>query len=502
MSDHRGVRWELPLLGFIVGLAVLSAICLAWQAAMPGPLRGAGVMIDRLSAALTFLVAAVGAVTFRFSQRYLEGEPGRRAFLVRLAVTVGAAYVLMLASNLLLLFAAWSLTSLGLHSLLTHYPDRHEAIPPARKKFLISRIGDIALVAAIALIGANWGTLDLATFLRAVGASGIEGGPALEAVGVLVAVAALTKSAQFPFHSWLPETMESPTPVSALMHAGVINAGGALVLRFAPVIVRVPAAMVLLTLVGTLTAVVGMLAMWSQVKVKRTLAWSTVGQMGFMMVQCGLAVFPAALLHILGHGLYKAWSFLRSGELSEPARRSAPVSPGRTLGLVGIGTILAVPALAVAAFLTGFSPRKSPGELAMAAFVALSIGQLWVAHLRVPARGEPMVWQVVTALGGTFVVALAAFGLYRGAEKFLSPVLGDLPLPHGPLAWATAIVPVTAMVALTVVHAILPVIGRRAAGRAFYVHALNGFYFGAVADGLVDRAWGRLARARRGVEGA
>ena len=348
----------------------------------------------------------------------------------------------------------------------------------------------------------RWGTLSLSEFLAAVVASGDPDPPALGAVGLLVALTALTKSAQFPFHSWLPETMEAPTPVSALMHAGIINAGGALLLRFAPAIVRVPSALLLLSLVGTLTVAIGMPAMWAQVKVKRTLAWSTVCQMGFMTVQCGLAAFPAALLHILGHGLYKAWSFLRSGDRPSPGRPRVAASPARTLGLALLGTASAVPALALASRITGFSPLESPGELALTANVAMAIGQVWVALLGAPVGGRATARRVVAALAVTAGTALAAYALYGAAGSFLRPVLGDLPIPSGPLAWAAAVTPMVAMAALVVVQASLPVLGRHPAGRAFYVHALNGFYFGAIADGLVARLWGSLARARKGVEGA
>ncbi len=502
MDDRRGVRWDAVLLSLVVGLAGVSAMLFAGQIIAPRPWLGAGIVIDRLSASLSLLVASVGAVTYRFSMRYLDGDPDRRWFLVRLGWTVGAAYVLMIANNLLVLFAAWSLTSLGLHALLTHYSDRPEALPPARKKFLISRLGDVALIAAIGVIAVSWGTLEITAFLKAVGASDGEHRFEIGVVGVLVTVAALTKSAQFPFHSWLPETMEAPTPVSALMHAGVINAGGALLLRFAPVVARVPAGLLLLSVVGTVTASLGLLAMWSQVKVKRILAWSTVGQMGFMMIQCGLAAFPAAWLHMLGHGLYKAWSFLRTGDLPGPSRPIIPASPLRTIGLASLGTVLAVPALMLASRVTGFSPLESPGELALAAIVALSIGQMWVAFVGVTASGESTPRQVVGAVGWTFVVALAAFALYRGASAFLSPVLGDTALPRGPIAWLSAVIPVVAMATLSVVQAILPLLGCRPAGRALYVHALNGFYFGAVADRFVDRVWGRLARVVKGVEGA
>lgn len=491
MHGRTPGKEEPVLLAALVVLAGISGWLLAWQSATPESFRFAGITADRLSAALTLLVASVGAVTFRFSQRYLDGEPGRRRFLLWLSFTVVAAYLLMLSTNLVLMFTAWSLTSLGLHRLLTHYTDRPEATRPARKKFLISRFGDVALVSAIVLIWRGWGTLDLHVFLERVAAS--PESATASAVGILVVVAALTKSAQFPFHSWLPETMEAPTPVSALMHAGIINAGGALLLRFAPLIVRVPEAMLVLSCVGTFTVVLGMLAMWAQVKIKRTMAWSTVNQMGFMMIQFSLAAFPAAALHIVGHGFYKAWSFLKSGEVPAPVVSASSASPARTLALVVVGTGLSVPAILLASWVTGFAPLHSPGELALSAIVALSAGQLWVAWLGAPASGRAStLTRSVGAFLATVVVVISAFTLYRGAGAFLAPVLGELPAPAGSLAWAAAILPVIALALLTVIQAILPALGHSSSGRAFYVHALHGFYFGAVADRIVDAIWGRL----------
>ena len=490
---HSARRIEYALLALLGALAAGAAAMLALQSIAPQPIRFAGTTVDRLSAAMTLLVAGVGTACFRFSLRYLDGHPRQRQFLRWLAFTVTMAYLLMLATNLLLLLAAWSLTSLGLHRLLTFYHDRPEALRPARKKFLISRLGDIALLLAIGLIWLSWGSLDLGAVAERVALPGSESA-AMTAAALLVVIAALTKSAQAPFHSWLPETMEAPTPVSALMHAGIINAGGVLVLRFAPLIARVPEALLALALVGTLTAAIAMPAMWAQTKVKRTLAWSTVSQMGFMMVQCGLGAFPAALLHILGHGCYKAWSFLRSGELPKAAP-AAPTSPARALAFGSIGVALAIPALALAARVTGFDPLHSPGELALSAIVALSIGQLWIALFRRPALGG---WlpRALGAIGLTVAIAIAAFGLYHGAALFLAPVLGELPAPRGPLAWASAILPVAAFAALAVVHALLPALGRTSAGRAFHIHALHGFYFGLLADRAVDRIWRSFAAGR------
>jgi NAD(P)H-quinone oxidoreductase subunit 5 len=496
----RWAGWRERLLFVLVlGLAVASVALFVWKLVEPRPVFVLGVVIDRLSVALGMLVALIGAATYRFSVHCLEGDPGRPAFLARLSATVLAAYALMLANHLVLLLAAWSLTGLGLHLLLTHHADRPEAIRAARKKFLISRLGDLALVAAIVVIVMTWGTFDLTASLQAASRLRPDDQWALHSTGVLVAIAAITKSAQFPFHSWLPETMEAPTPVSALMHAGIINAGGALLLRFAPLIVHVPAALWLLTIIGTITVTLGMPAMWAQVKVKRTLAWSTVGQMGFMIVQCGLGAFPAALLHILGHGFTKAWSFMWTGALGQPAEVSGTDSPGRVLGLMAIGTATALPVLALAARITGFSPWEQPGEMALAAALAISIGQVWVAVWRT-ARTRATVSQRLGALVAvSFSLGLAAFGLYRAAEIYLDPALAGARVPPGPMAWAMACVPVIAILSLVVLQAILPTISRWKLGQSLYVHALNGFYLGVIADRVVAAVWFGLIWTLRGV---
>ena len=484
MNDGKAGWAERWLEVCLVGLAGLSLVLLVGQALAPQPWQFGWFTVDRLSAVMTVLVAGIGAVCYRFALRYLDGEPGQRRFLRWLALTVFAAYLLMLATNLWALFVAWALTSGGLHQLLTFYRQRPEAQRPARKKFLISRLGDLALLAAIVLIWRSYGTFDLLRLHEVVRTN--TAGPATTAIALFIVIAALTKSAQFPFHTWLPETMEAPTPVSALMHAGIINAGGVLLLRFAPLLVGVPVALLLLSAIGTLTLVIGLLAMWLQADVKRTLAWSTVSQMGFMMVQCGLAVFPAAALHIVGHGCYKAWSFLRSGQLPPVSQRQSTLTPAQTLAVGALGVVVAVPALALAAWLTGFEPLHSPGEFALSSLLALSIGQLWVG---VFSSGGAALTRVGLALFATFAVSLLAFGLYHGAALFLAPALGTLAVANSPLAWVAALLPVVTLIALTVVYAYLPVFSRSAAGRRFLIHALHGFYVGIFANRLVDLLW-------------
>jgi NAD(P)H-quinone oxidoreductase subunit 5 len=490
---YQKTGWiEYSLLALLGALTLLSGVLLLVEAIAPEAIRLPGMTIDRLSTVMALLVAGVGAAAYSFSLRYLDGEPGQNYFLRWLFLTVVMAYLLMFSTNLLLFFAAWFCTSMSLHRLLIFYQDRVEAQRPARKKFLISRLGDLVLLLAIFLIWVHWGTLDLLTFLAKVNTP-VAWAPAPTLVALLVVTAALTKSAQFPFHSWLPETMEAPTPVSALMHAGIINAGGVLLLRFAPLLTTAPVALFLLVVVGTLTVVLGMVTMWAQTNVKRTLAWSTVSQMGFMMIQIGLAVFPAAILHIVGHGFYKAWSFFRTGDLPDVVTLPAHDSPRRAFGYGLLGIAVAVPALALAALITSFNPFHSPGELALTALVALGIGQFWLTFFRTPVAGaDAALARNRYAVLTTFTLALLAFLFYQGATIFFTPVVGPVPVLRGPLAWAAALLPVLAFVLLSVVQILQPVLQRTPGGRAFAVHALHGFYFGILADRLVATIWQSL----------
>jgi NAD(P)H-quinone oxidoreductase subunit 5 len=247
------------------------------------------------------LVAFIGWVVIRYSGTYLDGEARQGAFTGWMSLTLAAVLLLVLSGNLVQLVLAWIATGLFLHRLLLFYADRIQAQRAAAKKFVSARLGDAALIGAAVLLVCAYGTGNIAAILDAARSGG--GGGLATVAAVLLAVAGLLKSAQFPFHGWLTEVMETPTPVSALLHAGVINAGGFLIIRFADVMLLSPTVMAVLVLFGGFTAIFGSLVMLTQPAVKTSLAWSRIAQMGFIILECGLWLFPLALLHIVAHSL-------------------------------------------------------------------------------------------------------------------------------------------------------------------------------------------------------
>ncbi len=276
---------------------------------------GSGIAAPAAAAApiVLTLIAFLGWIIGDYSRRYLRGEPGQKRFAIAFLATLAAVSAVVVSPNLGVLIAAWTTSSAGLHHLLTFYPERPAALLVAHKKFLASRLAEGLLIAAAVLLYREWGTLDLST-LTARAASVAVLPLAVQAAAVLIAAATLLKCAQLPLHGWLLQVMEAPTPVSALLHAGIVNLGGYVLIRLAPLIGASLPAQALLVVAGSLTAALAGLVMLTRVTIKVRLAWSTCSQLGFMVMECGLGLYDLALLHLVAHSLYKAHAFLTAGE--------------------------------------------------------------------------------------------------------------------------------------------------------------------------------------------
>jgi NAD(P)H-quinone oxidoreductase subunit 5 len=479
---------------FALALAVATGVAIALHSPLAtGTLGidgvGLGIYVDTLSAIMFALVAFVGLIVTLYSRNYLDGDPAQGRFTKWLCLTLAAVLLLIVSGNLFQFGLAWIATSVGLNKLLLFYPERQAAVLAARKKFLASRVSDLCLVAAMALLHQAFGSLDYAVLFagaEAMRTTGVVPG-AIHAVAVLLVIAALLKSAQFPLHGWLTEVMETPTPVSALLHAGVINAGGFLVLRFAGLISLSPVSLEVLVIVGGFTALFGSVVMLTQTSVKVSLAYSTIAQMGFMMLQCGLGAFAAALLHIVAHSLYKAHAFLSSGSVIDLARASWSPSPGgrphpaRVAMIVG----LVLAATLVVGTLFGATIIQQPGVFALGAVVMLGL-----AHLTTQAFDErPSLYVVGRTVALAGVVALAYFALQFAVEHLLAGSLPPVQALRGPLDFVIVALVVLAFAAVTVLQSLLPGKAAEPRWQALYVHLANGLYVNTLANRLVLRFW-------------
>jgi NAD(P)H-quinone oxidoreductase subunit 5 len=443
-----------------------------------------GARFDALSATVLLLVCFLGAIILRFSRNYLAGDEKQGYFFKWMSVTLGAVMALVLAPGLVQFGLAWVATSLGLHKLLVYFPDRLGTLLSARKKSIVSRVGDLCLIGAFSGIYAVYGVQD---FGQLFAATQLEGGSLTNHawIGWLIIFGALLKSAQFPFHTWLPDTMGTPTPVSALMHAGIINGGGYLVVRLSPVLVNTPGALHLLAICGAITAIYASMVMLSQTSVKRALAYSTIAQMGFMLLQCGLGAFHLAVLHLVAHSLYKGHAFLSSGSAVETAKKLnakphySRLKPSRIWLAVGVSMAIVV-GLSVA---FGVSPSDKPGMLVLSMVVVMALTQLLWTAMR---RG-----QVGIAFAGTAGVAGSIAALYYLLAMVAYKILGSALPEQVPSALIFE-----SIIAVLLLGFLITSIRFQdgeagflsvAYKRRLYVHALNGFFMNTLANRLARR---------------
>ena len=439
------------------------------------------VRLDFLTAIMLVLVSFVGLIILRFSRRYLDGDPGQAHYVRWFMATLAAVTLLVISNNLLLLALAWVGTSLALHQLLTFYSDQQQALIAAHKKFLASRVADLCLLGGCTLIGLNFGSFELDEIFARV--STMPAFPTtLQWAGVLLAVAAVLKCAQLPIHGWLIQVMEAPTPVSALLHAGVVNIGGFLMIRISPLIVGSGAAQALLVIVGNLTAVIAALTMMTRVSIKVMLAWSTCAQMGFMLMQCGLGAYELAALHLIGHSLYKAHAFLSSGSVVEQYRLKlmspTPRQPGFALWLGALAVSTAIVAVTATAAKIEFG--EEPALWALAWVVTVALTTLLVHNA--PRFG----WRHVALLTGASAMVPI---LYFIAHAVLLKIqVTPLPIRSGPSD--TLVVWVIACFSLLfVLHAWIRAYPEGRLSRRLYPHLFAGLYLDDLFTRLTFRVW-------------
>jgi NADH-quinone oxidoreductase subunit L len=284
------------------------------------------VYIDQVTVLLLLLVTGVSSVVHVFSSRYMIGDPRYNRFFAVIALFTFSMVMLVMSGNLLMLYVFWEVMGLCSYLLISHWAQRKPAIQAATKAFIVNAIADVGFGFGIILTFATFGTLDIQTILSQ--AEHMQDHTLtlfswmgmdyqiypITIIPIFLFIGAMGKSAQFPFHVWLPFAMEAPTPVSALIHAAtMVNAGPFLLIRLSPLIILSPAAMMCMAVVGGATALFAAMVSMVQSDIKKNLAYSTISQIGFMIMSCGIGAFVAALFHLLAHGCLKAFLFLSTG---------------------------------------------------------------------------------------------------------------------------------------------------------------------------------------------
>lgn len=274
-----------------------------------------GVVVDKLSVVMIGLVTFVALLVQIYSLGYMRGHPRFGWYFAVHSLFAAAMLALVLADNLLFLYISWEIVGLGSYLLIGFFYEKRSAAEAAKKAFVTTRIGDVALLIGIILLFRATGTFNLSAIFHAAEANGISQFT-LNASALLIFVGAMGKSAQFPFHVWLPDAMEGPTPVSALIHAATMVAAGVyLVARMMPIFELAPAIMLIVAIIGLITFVFAATVALVMTDIKRVLAYSTISHLGLMMLSLGAGAVAAAIFHLVAHGVSKALLFLGAGNV-------------------------------------------------------------------------------------------------------------------------------------------------------------------------------------------
>ena len=445
-----------------------------------------GTYVNHLTIIMLLLVSFVGAIVSRYARNYLDGDGEQGRFHKWLSLTLGAILTLIVSGNLLMFSLAWIATSLCLDQLLTFYRNRPAAILAANKKYVASRIGELSLLIATGLIGSTLHTLEFADIFRIMadmqGPLPVE----LQWASVLIVLSAALKSAQFPFHGWLIQMMEAPTPVSALLHAGIVNGGAFLIIRMSPVMAQADFALGLLAVIGLVTLALASLVMLTQTSIKVSLAWSTTAQMGFMLLECGLGLYSLAMLHLVAHSLYKAHAFLASGSGVDTFR-----APTMAYATPNFQSLRLAVALAIAALMSigagtvfGVTLEQQPALIATGTIVAIAVSQLLLQASNLMSGAAFL----LRALGLSAVVCTAYFALHAGFEL----VLRDSVLPASNVAGtfqsAMAVVIIAVFLTLMLLQQAFKK-ARSPMSGAIYIHLYNGLYIDVFITRILQRVW-------------
>lgn len=396
-------------------------------------------LFDPLSVLMGLLIAGISLLVRIYSVRYMAEEAGYVRFFVLLDLMTAALLVMVAAGDLITLLIAWHLIGVLLYFLLGHDTRSKSAYRYSFWTFITYRFGDLPLLLAAVVLFHTYHTWSMPEIFAALAAdphaTTFLDLPVSEVVGALIAMSAFARSAQFLLHTWLPYTMDGPTPVSALMHAGIVNAGGFLINRFAPVFAYTDDVLHWVFVVGLFTAVIGSVLMLSQHDIKKSLGYSTMGQMGFMIMECGLGAFSLAIFHLIAHGLFKGTLFLGAGGIIGEARHDDGVpkddlytfiverrlAHNRQPWLLMAGITLAIPVavLLLSHLLVAPNLFQKQGAIILLFFGWVTGAQLLFATYNMRSENP---WRLVGLIVISFTVVVIGYTLISHAfDVFLYP---------------------------------------------------------------------------------
>ena len=359
-----------------------------------------GFLVDPLTACLLIVVTTIGLLVHIYSVGYMAHDPGYWRFFAYLNLFMFSMLLLVLADSWLVVFVAWELVGLSSYLLIGFWYRKRSAALAAKKAFIVNRVGDVGFALGIMAIWINTAavdgihTLNVRESIEKLLAQGDANPIPLLLTALLVFAGAMGKSAQFPLHVWLPDAMEGPTPVSALIHAAtMVNAGVYLVARSNELFASSPSAMVIVAGIGIFTAILAASIAMTQTDIKRVLAYSTLSQLGYMFAALGVGAFTAAIFHLMTHGFFKGLLFLGSGSVIHAVHEEQDMR--RMGGLAGKIPITYATMLVGSIAISGIPPLAgffSKDEILGEAF---KFGFYWV-------------WGI-----GLFVAFLTAFYMFR-----------------------------------------------------------------------------------------
>lgn len=408
--------------------------------ANPAPEIVGWLYFDELQGLLVPYILLMGVLAKRFAYHSLQTNPKYARFFLKIKLLIATLLLFVVLNHVIPLALTWVASGWVMVGLIAH-TDTKEARNSARlarQRFLI---GDCLMLAGLGTLVTLSGSFNLTDWFPILSSQGFSmaqnsGGSILLTLAlVAIALGAFSKTAQIPFQRWLPHTLAAPTPVSAIMHAGFVNSGAILLAKISPLVVREPAVMTLLFAGGLLSAVWGSVAMLAQTDVKRYLTFSTIGQMGFMMMECGLGAFHLAILHLMVHGFFKGRMFLSVGRVMEhrPAIRNVQAqqqaqSYASTPLFVSLklGSAVFLAMLATGWIVWQMPPlQKALLELPPILLVTLALSILFTQTILIKIKGARM-----KGLGVAFLFSLALISLYVVYERLAQGILPDMNLMH------------------------------------------------------------------------